>query len=271
MNGILKDFSQTELARANEDNLYASTPFLYRWPGVDVHKSEDINWCITDLPVRACNVVFKARLKPDIADSIIESVIARARDRGVPLRWYVGKNSKPADLNKHLESSGFVPDRPAPMMAVDLMTLETEKRFEGLEIAEMRDKNAMAVWSDTCSRGFGGMPQSANQMLKWLCFILEHNLPMRFFLASYHGVPVATSQLLTAEGVAGIDRVAVLPEARNRGIGRAITMFPLLLAREMGYRIGTLQASEMGERLYRSMGFKKCGELTSYHWWMPQE
>jgi GNAT superfamily N-acetyltransferase len=271
MNSILEDFSEAALAKANEDNLYASTPFLYNLPGAEVYKGDDVSWCITDIPVRACNVIFNARLKPENADRVIKSITGKARIKNVPLRWYVGKDTGPADLGQHLVSTGFVPDKPAPMMAFDLRTLEKETRpVKGLEIAEVKDSDTMAVWCDTCSRGFGGMPQSASQMLKWLSFILEHNLPMRFFMASYHGVPVATSQLLTAEGVAGIDRVAVLPEARNKGIGRAITLYPLLIARDTGYRVGTLQASEMGERLYRSMGFWKCGELTSYHWWMPQ-
>jgi hypothetical protein len=269
MNSMLEDFSEAALAKANKENLYASTPFLYHWPGVDVYKGKDIKWCITDLPVRACNVVFKARLKPENAASVIESIIDKARKKGVPLRWYVGNDSQPADLGKRLVSFGFVADKPAPMMAIDLRTLEREaRRVEGMEIVEVKDKDAMAIWCDTCSRGFGGMPQSAQQMLKWLGFILEQHLPMRFFLASYQGVPVATSQLLMAEGVAGIDRVATVPEARHRGIGRAITWYPLLIAREMGYRIGTLQASDMGARLYRGMGFKNCGDLTSYHWWM---
>jgi hypothetical protein len=32
---------------------------------------------------------------------------------------------------------------------------------------------------------------------------------------------------------------------------------------------GTLQASETGARVYYRMGFKKCGELTLYHWSIP--
>lgn len=94
---------------------------------------------------------------------------------------------------------------------------------------------------------------------------------MRFYLAVHNGVPVATSQLLLAEGVAGIDRVATVPEVRKQGIGYAITLYPLLEAREMGYRVGTTQATEAGERVYRRMGFRKCGEITSYHWWNTQQ
>jgi hypothetical protein len=271
MKNILEDFSIPSLAKANEDNLYASTPFLYNLPGAEVYKGDNISWCITDIPVRACNVIFNARLKLENVDSVIKSVIGKARVKNVPLRWYIGKNTQPANLGEHLISHGFTTDGPVPMMAVDLQTLEKDTRpIEGLEIAEVKDNDTMAIWCDVCSRGFGGMPQSATMMLRWLSLVLELGLPMRYFLASYHGVPVATSQLLMARGVAGIDRVATVPEARNRGIGYAITLYPLLIARDIGYRAGTIQASEMGVRVYQRMGFWKCGEITSYHWWMPQ-
>jgi hypothetical protein len=271
MSQILKDLSEVSLAKANEDNLYASTPFLYNLPGAEVYKGADISWCITDIPVRACNVIFKARLKLENVDNVIKSIIGKARVKNVPLRWYVGKNTEPANLGEHLVSHGFTTDGPAPMMAVDLQTLKKDTRIvSGLDIIEVKDINNMRIWSNVCSRGFGGTPQSAAMMLRWLSLVLELGLPMRFFLALYDGVPVATSQLLMAEGVAGIDRVATVPEARNRGIGYATTLHPLLIARDAGYRAGTIQASEMGARVYQRMGFWKCGELTSYHWWMPQ-
>ena len=58
-------------------------------------------------------------------------------------------------------------------------------------------------------------------------------------------------------GVAGIYMVGTVPEARRQGIGTALSLAPLLEAREMGYRIGTLQSSEMGYAVYRRMGFKE--------------
>ena len=77
---------------------------------------------------------------------------------------------------------------------------------------------------------------------------------------------VSTSMLLTAEGVAGLYFVATVPEARRRGVGFAVTQQPLLEAREMGYRVGILQASKMGQPVYESLGFKEYGKFGVYLW-----
>ncbi len=60
--------------------------------------------------------------------------------------------------------------------------------------------------------------------------------------------------------------MAVAPDARRQRIGTAVTSAPLALARELGYRIGILQASEMGARIYRKLGFKDCGQFRLYGW-----
>ena len=268
MSDILKNLSQTSLAHANEANVYASTPFLYNLPGAEVYKGDDVSWCITDIPIRACNVVFNARLKPENVDIVIESIIEKARTKGVALRWYVGKDTEPADLGEHLISHGFTADGPALMMAVDLQTLKADTRtLSDLNVIEVKDTNNLKIWTNVCARGFGGTPQSETAHFRWFSTIMESGLPMRFYLAYLDGVPVATSELILAAGVAGIDRVATVPEARNQGIGYAVTLHPLLEAREMGYRAGTIQANEAGARVYRRMGFRKCGEITPYNWW----
>ena len=272
MSEILKDLSPAALANANEANQYASTPFLYNLPGADIYKGDDVSWCITGIPARPCNVVFNARLKPENVNGVIKSVVEKARTKNVPLRWYVGKDTEPTDLGVYLISHGFTTDGPAPMMAVDLQTLKEDTRtLSGLDIIEVKDINNMKIWNSVCSRGFGGTPRGETAMFRWFSVVMELGLPLRFYLALHDGVPVATSQMLLAEGVAGIDRVATVPEARNQGIGYAISLHPLLEARKTGYRAGTIQATEMGARVYSRMGFWKCGEITSYHWWNTQQ
>jgi hypothetical protein len=41
---------------------------------------------------------------------------------------------------------------------------------------------------------------------------------------------------------------------------------PLLRARELGYQIGVLQASQMGYNVYRRLGFQDFGKLSLYLW-----
>ncbi len=268
MREILTDLSASSLAAANEANLYVASPFPYNLPDSDVYGSDDISYCFTDIPFIACNLVFNARLEPEKVDDVIESLISKAKARGVPIRWYIGKNSEPANLDEYLTQHGFASfGRAAPLMAADLSILREETTApSGLEIIEVEDVTTLKTWSQVATEGFGGTPENEKVNFRWFTTIMEMGLPAHFYLALLDGKPAATSQLVPAKGVAGIFYVATLPEFRNRGVGYAVTLHACEAGKQMGYQAATLQASPMGEPVYRRMGFFKCGEVWAYQW-----
>jgi predicted acetyltransferase len=75
---------------------------------------------------------------------------------------------------------------------------------------------------------------------------------------------VATSALVLDSGVAGIYAVATIPEARGKGIGRIMTVLPLVEAKQLGFRLGILQASSMGYSLYKKIGFREVFKYKLY-------
>jgi GNAT superfamily N-acetyltransferase len=151
-------------------------------------------------------------------------------------------------------------------MAADLTPLPDDLPLPtGLKIIPVEDAETLRQWIHVASIGFG-IPQEFENT--WYDFFVEavFDPPFRSYLALLNGQPVATSQLFTSAGVAGIYNVTCVPEARGQGIGAAITRAPLLAARSMGYRVGILQASDLGYKVYRRLGFQDFGHLSVYLW-----
>ena len=95
--------------------------------------------------------------------------------------------------------------------------------------------------------------------------------PVVRFAATVDGRMVGTALLLTTHDVAGIYVVTTMPEYRRRGIGTALTAAALEIARERGLRVGTLQASPLGEPVYRRMGFETVAEYRLYQFPKPSD
>jgi ribosomal protein S18 acetylase RimI-like enzyme len=90
------------------------------------------------------------------------------------------------------------------------------------------------------------------------------------FVARLEGVPVAAAMTLVSHGVAGIYWVGTTPEARGRGLAESCTRLATNIGFDMGARAAALQASVMGEPIYRRMGYR---EITRYPWYvrMPEK
>jgi ribosomal protein S18 acetylase RimI-like enzyme len=135
---------------------------------------------------------------------------------------------------------------------------------EGLEIRAVGDEESLRTWTHTFTLGYGLPPDWEPSIYElWIKLGLE--FPVRNYLGYWNGGPVATSSVFFGGGVAGIYSVSTLPEARGKGIGTAMTLRPLEDAREMGYRIGILQSSEMGFNVYKSIGFRHLCQIENFY------
>lgn len=75
---------------------------------------------------------------------------------------------------------------------------------------------------------------------------------------------IGTSLLYTKNGNAGIHEVSVLNEYRGKGIGKKLINRILQDAKRESSKIASLQASALGEPLYKSLGFEKVSLVSTY-------
>jgi len=75
-------------------------------------------------------------------------------------------------------------------------------------------------------------------------------------VVSRAGAPVATAMTYESDGVASLQWVGTVPSARTAGLGALVTIRATNVAFEHGASSCTLQASPMGEPLYRRLGYE---------------
>lgn len=272
MSNILNDFSPHVLTAAVEANMTEQFAYFSRSPLADVNDSPERLRYLSGIPIPEYNGVLRARFAPELPlDALslrIQSVVAYFAARRQPFFWWVGPSATPADLGAHLAASGFSHLGDGPGMATDLHTLdESLPHPPGLTVVPVVDERALHDWVEVTGAGYGE-PEPIRQARYDVhrALGLGPDLPLQRYVAYLDGQPVAMSALFLAAGVAGVYEVATAKAARRQGIGAAVTLAPLLHARALGYRIGVLQASEMGVGVYARLGFRQVCTFALYAW-----
>lgn len=269
MRDIVSDLSDKKLVKtvitANWENYHYC---LGRSPAVELSVGRYLTWFVTNMPDHFMNLVVCTELPSDGIARLIDDALTHFRFLNVKrLSWLIQEQVPSDEIKKQLAIHGLTcKESFATEMAVDLLSLPEKTQVPGgLNIVAVDQGEMLRKWIHVASVGFG-IAQDVENI--WYEFFSEAacERPFRTYLALLNDEPVGTSQLFTSAGVAGIYNVTCLPEARGQGIGAAITLAPLLEARAMGYRVGILQASSMGRRVYQGLGFQDFGKLSVYLW-----
>lgn len=254
-----------EAIEANPADFFAN---LGQTPQANVYNGPDMMRMITGIPYPLCNTVFRARIPGEGLDERIEETLSHFKARQLPMLWWIGPTTSPADLGESLVVHGLMPAGSPPGMAADLEKLKDDLPTPpGLIIEKVRDTETLKRFGDILSTVFefpafvtegyldifGGLGLGAEQ-------------PLQNYVGFLNGELVGASSLFMGAGVAGIYNVGTIPEARGKGIGAAMTLAPLLEARSRGYRIGILHASDLGYNVYRRLGFQEYCKMHIFAW-----
>jgi len=144
-------------------------------------------------------------------------------------------------------------------MAINLSSIINTPIINNELIVELvEDIDGLKDWDNVVSTVF-----NIKIDFEFLKFLLDDK-KTSFFLGIYKKKIVSALILYLSAGVAGIHAVSTLSEYRGKGFGYAISRTALIEAYKLGYKIGVLQASNLGEIVYRRLGFKKYCDIYSY-------
>ena len=151
MGDILTDLSPSTVVAAIEDNLFQCFRQLFSHtassPRIEFHDDPAMMWSLTDIRFPLFNAILRARLAEPGIDDAIEAAVARCRERDVPLLWWTGPATRPADLGARLEAQGLIPIGDSPGMAADLHRLSPQPTAPtGVTAQRVEDRETLRTW-----------------------------------------------------------------------------------------------------------------------------
>jgi len=259
--------SRKELAKACVESLidcwmltYSSSPRRIIWQEPDM-----VLYCMGGKSAFE-NGILKARFTSKNMAARTEQAIDYFKRRRLPMYWWVDPWSTPIGLGDFLQKQGLTLEWEVPCMAIDLTVVRRKPLPAGLIIRPVKDVESLKTCVATAIKGFSGGGRTADDGWREAFMGLGLGPSKQWFTGFLDGKPVASSLLLLQGGLATIWTVATLKRARGRGIGSALTREPLLLAKDLGYDLVTIQASKMGLPVYEKIGFVEYSKIGKYLW-----
>lgn len=284
---ILTNPTPSQLEAAVEENLFA----LFRamaevLPGSELVETGKLSYHLSFPANPMFKGVWRTRLSSDDVEQAIDETLAWFKARNAPfIFWWTGPGTTPADLGERLLARGLLSMEGqmeelapglkqtaagAPGMVADLRQVNEVVLNQvppDFTIEVVQDEAGLLDFKRVFVESYE-IPEWAGQA--WVNATLRLGIgqtPWKMYLGRLNGEPVATNMLFNGGGVASVYAVATVPSARGRGIGGAVSLKPLLEAREMGYRYAVLFSTEMGVRVYERLGFKRTAARINRYLW----
>ena len=148
----------------------------------------------------------------------------------------------------------FCTHRPPAAKPPDRVRLERVRDAAGLDAFRDVSKAAWATY---------GIPEKVTAALfgRLAMVAAEH---VHAVVAYDSGTPLSCALVLLSHGVGGVYWVGTSPAGRGRGFAEACTRTVTNIGFDLGARMVTLQASPMGDPIYRRIGYRQIGSYSLY-------
>ena len=181
----------------------------------------------------------------------LERAIEAADKQGLPF-WVEARAGRTPAIERAARGLGLTHEDAIPGMVVRHDELAIVSGPE-LEITRVEDEAELAVATSVVAAGFEARRGPFAALLNPRVAALPG---LSIYVARAGGRPVSTALAWIGDGSIGIFNVATPPEYRGRGYGRAVTEKAVIEGFAAGADLAWLQASPLGEPVYRAMGFR---------------
>ena len=263
---IINDLSDPCLMDAADKMLVESVLCWGKWDKMEIEELDDCTITKSDIDFPFFNCVLSPRFSENNVEARLQEAIEKVSRGTNNVSIWLGQHYKPENLQEKLEKAGAVKIANPLIMAAELEDLEGVNLPRGLEIVEVTNREQLEQWTSVVVPAHQ-IPE--NIAIHWTDMYESagygpNDSLNRHFIAVLHGEVVGATTLITASGIASVANVSTREDKRKNGIGSAMTIWPLKVAQDEGYKVACISASPDGQPVYERLGFKGLRNVAVY-------
>jgi GNAT superfamily N-acetyltransferase len=181
-------------------------------------------------------------IEPEAAPTHLNEMQRRYEEAGIR-RWGVWLDDHASLVAQQLTQAGMVITTASPGMGAVIEELEAAP-----VTPQTADLTTVARVNDVAYGNYDGRLERTLAPLP--------NGILHGYRVDHHGKPAAVALALHHGDDCGVSFVATVPKARRRGLASAVMRQALTAAHEAGCTTTTLQATDVGEKLYTNLGYR---------------
>ncbi len=244
---------QDELGRLTDVNVATTWSAMGRLSGAAVGGSDECPFMATGIDAAFFNGAYATRAVSD-PEQVVRDATEFMAAQGVPWLLWVRTGVDDALLEAGRDAGLTDAGGPPAMALASIPPLPPPP--DGLQIRVVDDAEMLEACIDVTARGYE-MPVEIARLLVSEGIIADPQFVA--VLGFVEDVAVSCALVSVSGTTAGIYNVATPTEHRRRGYGAALTWAAVEQGARLGCDHAVLQSSDVGESVYRAMGFVDVG------------
>ena len=255
-----------ELVALGDENFAVHAAWLAgRTSSMLVSRVADVLFIDSRFPSDTFNIVCCLQSSTSSPDTSIEYVCAYFAGVGRPFSWWVSSTGFPSSLHQQLCDQGLVAAELELAMMLNLESFEAPGDHPELRIERVANGEQLKAFASVIAANWDPSDINVLSYYRDVAEAVFHaNCPVRLFVGYVGATPVATAEVTTSGGVAGVYSVATLKEYRRHGFATAIVAQALSSVKVEGFELAFLQSSKIVASVYARLGFEAYGVVTEY-------
>jgi acetyltransferase (GNAT) family protein len=203
------------------------------------------------------DALFNSIMLAKISDpTSITSITDFFKNKNLPYSWWMDEKDITQPLYNHFESEKYTFFGDVPGMFFDIAQYQIPNTKQTAEIRKITDRETFKEWVHVVGQVFSLSPEAEQLYIDKLSPFLGQDDIFLAFGAYKDNKIVATSSIVTSNGIGGFYNMATLSDYRQQGYCHAMHHARLTHLKQNGIKTAVIQTSPMATNIALNIGFK---------------